>query len=274
MNKGKSFFWIVVFLGCARFSFAQSDNFDLGEISILATRTSMLVSDISQGVTVITQEDIRRSTATSLPDVIGAQSGIFVTNYLGNPKGVKVDVRGFGETSISNLLVLVDGRRTNQVDLSGSDWGQISLDSVERIEILKGASTVLYGDNASAGVVNIVTKKGYQGKGTPVKVEGEAGSFGYRKGSFTAQGTAKQLDYFLNFSHQNKQGYRDNNNYWANDLLGNLKICPTDKVSVDLSSGYHLDQYGMPGALFASDIATLGRKASTHLEDRGWTSDV
>jgi len=273
MNKGKMLLLAVVFSGSIRFSFAQDYALDLGKINIQATRTSVPISDISQSVTVITQDDIQKSTATSVTDVIAAQSGIFVTNYMGNPKGVKMDMRGFGETSASNFLVLVDGRRTNQVDMSGVDWGQISLDSVDHIEVLKGPATVLYGDNASAGVVNIVTKTGYQSNEPPIKVESEAGSFGYWKSSFAAQGTAKHFDYFLNFSHQDKDGYRQNNNYWANDLLGNLKVCPTDKVSVDLSSGYHLDQYGMPGALFASDIATLGRKASTHPEDRGWTSD-
>ena len=162
MNKRTRLFWMAIFLGCTQISFAQSDILDLGKINVSAARKDILVSDIGQGVTVITQNDIQKTTATSVTDVISAQSGIFVTNYLGNPKGVKVDVRGFGETSVSNLLVLVDGRRTNQVDLSGADWAQISLDSVERIEILKGAATVLYGDNASAGAVNIVTKKGYQ----------------------------------------------------------------------------------------------------------------
>lgn len=274
MHKGKIFCWVVIFLGCVSVVFAQSHSLDLGEISILATRTGMMVSDVSQGLTVITQEDIQKSTATSLVDVIAAQSGIFVTNYTGNPKGVKVDVRGFGEASVSNLLVLVDGRRTNQADLSGVDWGQLHLGSVERIEILKGPSTVLYGDNATAGVINIVTKKGYQSKEAPIKVGVEGGSFNYQKAFVSAQGTAKTVDYFFDVAHQSKDGYRVNSDYWANDFLGNIKASLTDQSSVDFSSGYHRDHYGMPGALFDSDILTLGRRGSKYPEDQGWTSDV
>ena len=82
------------------------------------------------------------------------RSGVVVSDYLGNPKAVVVDVRGFGETSLSNVLVLVDGRRTNQVDLSGVDWAQIDITTVERIEILRGPATVLYGDNAFGGAIS------------------------------------------------------------------------------------------------------------------------
>ncbi|MDD3375194.1 MAG: TonB-dependent receptor plug domain-containing protein, partial [Candidatus Omnitrophica bacterium] len=145
MKQRIGFLLITVFL-IPSICFAI-DDFDLGEINILASRNSLNILDVTQGVSVVTREDIEQSTATSVPEIIGTQSGIFVANYLGNPKGVNMDIRGFGETSKTNVLVLIDGRRTNQVDLSGADWGQISLDSIERIEILKGASTVLYGDN-------------------------------------------------------------------------------------------------------------------------------
>lgn len=267
----KIFIVFIIFLSVQN-AFAQ-EALDLGIIDVLATRTSLVVSDVSQDVSIITSEDIRRSTATSLPDVISSQSGIVVTDYMGNPKGVKVDIRGFGETSTSNVLVLVDGRRTNQVDLSGVDWGQIDLDSVDRIEILKGAGTVLYGDNASAGVINIITKKGYRAGEAPIKAGVELGSYKYKKGFVAAGGTVKKFDYFLNFAHQETNGYRVNNGYWANDILGNFTISPTEKLSIDISSGYHRDRYGMPGALFASEMASVGRTGSTHDQDCGLTSD-
>lgn len=264
---------IICWLLLAQIAQAQ-EMLDLGQINILATRANVALSDVSQGISVIDESEIRRSTATSLPELIGSQSGIFVSNYLGNPKGVTVDIRGLGETSTSNVLVLVDGRRTNQVDLSGVDWSQISLGAVKRVEILKGDATVLYGDNACAGVINIVTKRGYQDGQKPVKLETEFGSYKYKKGSISAGGTAKALDYFFNYAHQETSGYRVNNAYWANDFLGNASFAPTDKTLIDISTGYHLDRYGMPGALFASDIASIGRKGSTHDQDRGWTSDV
>ncbi len=268
----KKFFIFILVAFFAQNCFAQED-FDLGQINVLASRTSLAVSDISKGISVIAREDIEKSTATSLPEIIGSQSGIFVSDYLGNPKGVNIDIRGFGETSKTNVLVLVDGRRTNQVDLSGADWSQINLDSVERIEILKGAATVLYGDNASAGVINIVTRKGYQSSQAPLRVGTEFGSYQYKKGFLSTGGSFGFFDYYFNYSYEETSGYRANNDYWANDYLGNVSFYPTDKFSLDFSTGYHRDRYGMPGALFASDIETAGRRGTTHTDDKGWTSD-
>ena len=86
-----------------------------------------------------------------------------------------MDIRGFGETGPLNTLVLVDGRRVNEIDLSGVDWTQIPLDQVERIEIVRGSGSVLYGDNAVGGVINIITKK--PEKPLSARVEGVIGSY-------------------------------------------------------------------------------------------------
>ena len=78
-----------------------------------------------------------------------------------NGAGTSVDLRGFGATASSNTLVLLNGRRLNDIDLSGVDLSAIPRDSIERIEITRGNSgAVLYGDGAVGGVINIITKTG------------------------------------------------------------------------------------------------------------------
>ncbi|HPM42901.1 MAG TPA: TonB-dependent receptor plug domain-containing protein, partial [Candidatus Omnitrophota bacterium] len=114
----------------------------------------------SKSVDVITQEDIKRSPARTVPELLKGRVGVCVKEYTGNGKTAQVDIRGFGETAPSNVLVLIDGRRANQNDISGTDWLQIDVDSVERIEIVRGPQSVLYGDNAVGGVINIITKRG------------------------------------------------------------------------------------------------------------------
>ena len=108
-----------------------------------------------------------------------------------------VDVAGFGEQSALNMLVLVDGRRINDVDLSGVDWSQVPLEHVERIEVMRGGSAaVLYGDNASSGVINIITKKG---TGKPkINLQAEYGSYDMNKQKVSFSGDVdKKLSYWV-----------------------------------------------------------------------------
>jgi outer membrane cobalamin receptor len=131
------------------------------EVTVTATRYEEQPSDVPAHITVITRKDIAESTAQNIPELLRTETGIQVNDIAGNRRNYTVDLRGFGETAPSNTLVLVDGRRINQADLSGTDWTEIPLERVERIEIIRGGrGSVLYGDNAAGGVINIITKKG------------------------------------------------------------------------------------------------------------------
>ena len=70
-----------------------------------------------------------------------------------------IDLRGFGDTANSNTLILLDGQRLNPIDSGSISWSTIPLANIERIEIIRGAGTVLYGDRATGGVINIITDK-------------------------------------------------------------------------------------------------------------------
>ena len=104
-----------------------------------------------------------------MPRYCARRRAIAVRDYYGNGARTSVDMRGFGETAPVNTLVLIDGRRINLPDLSGADWSQIAKEDVERIEILRGSGSVLYGDNAAGGVRNIITKKAKKPIGTRLK---------------------------------------------------------------------------------------------------------
>jgi len=145
---------------------------DLEKIVVTPYRYGESLAKTAADVTVVTQDDIEGTNAQNVVDVLRTLPGITVKDYYGNGTKAVVDIGGFGEQAALNVLVLVDGRRINDVDLSGVDWSQIPLDRVERIEVVHGgAGAVLYGDNASSGVINIITKKG-SGK---LKVNLEAG---------------------------------------------------------------------------------------------------
>jgi len=147
---------------------------------------------VGASTSVITSQDIERSPSQSLPDILAQQVGVQVTHVTGSPTGVNdmVDVRGFGAFAQSNVLVLVNGRRYQDFDLQGFDFSQIPINSIERVEITRGMSgTVLYGDGAIGGVINIVTKTA---SGAPFsgRVEGAVGSYGFGEGRVSASATS------------------------------------------------------------------------------------
>ncbi len=127
------------------------------EVVITATRFAQPAQDIAAGLSVITDEEIRASGVSNLPQLLGRQPGITVRDSSGNPDQ-SVDMRGFGITGDQNTLVLVDGQRLSESELTAARWSTIPLASIDRIEILRGSGAVVYGGGATGGVINIITK--------------------------------------------------------------------------------------------------------------------
>ena len=268
----------MLFLGClAVFLFSglcwaedstkkESSISTMKEVVVTATRQAEEISSVPADVTVVTEKDIKNSTAYDVPDLLRNQVGVHVNDIAGNRRSYTVDLRGFGETAPLNTLVLVDGRRINQADLSGSDWSLIPLDRVKKIEIIRGGrGSVLYGDNAGGGVINIITKEGEAFK-TGAEVSG--GSYDTFKGSAFVSGTQSKLSYALSGNYLSSDGYRDNSGTEAKDLGLNLGYYQNDKVKWNLSGGYHKDSTGLPGGIKTSDFtAGKSRTDTLHPDD-------
>jgi iron complex outermembrane receptor protein len=234
-------------------------------------RTHEYIYNINKNVSVVDAEDIKRDQPKDLQEILARKAGIMVSGFFANAKDSQVDMRGFGETGLLNYVLLIDGRRTNQIDLSGPDLSQIGVDSIERIEIIRGANSVLYGDNATGGVINIITKRGE--KGYRIKYKQEFGSYQYAKEYASIDGRDDFLDYFFNYSYQDSDGYRLNGAYEANDIFAAITVRPDDFLDVHFSSGYHRDWYGQPGALYPGNIQTDGRRGSRFPDSKAKTED-
>jgi len=245
---------------------AEEDTITLTEVVVTATRYEEHVSKVPAHVTVITKEDIQKSPARNIPELLRTETGVHVNDIAGNNRNYTVDLRGFGETASSNTLVLVDGRRVNQADLSGVDWTQIPLERVERIEITRGGTgSVLYGDNASGGVINIMTRKGDMleaGLGL------SAGSYDTFRGNAFADALYDGLSASLTANYLTSDGYRDNSSTESKNAGLNLNYRASDFLRLDFSTGYHKDNTGLPGALKDSDFAA-GKSSTdtTHPDD-------
>ncbi len=250
--------------------FAEEREVTLEEVVVTATRDAEEISKIPANVTVITKKEIEESTAQNVVNLLKDQVDVVVRDVYGNGKSASVDIRGFGETGNLNVLVLVDGRRVNDIDLSGVDWTQIPKDQVERIEIVRGSGSVLYGDNATGGVINIITKR--PGKTFTAQAEGVGGSYDYYKGTSSAGGTWGPLAATVSANYQYTDGYRENGFLRAKDLGGRMIYDLNENISFNLSGSFHQDDQGLPGPL-PKAIYDVHRTATLAPNDHAKTDD-
>ena len=244
----------------------------LDPIVVTPTRYKDPSLNVAGNITVITEDQIRESQAKYVPDILRKEAGIVVSDFLGNGKTTRVDMRGFGDSANQNVLVLVDGRRTNQIDLSGADWTQIDIDNIEKIEIARGPHSVLYGDNATGGVINIITKSGKK-EGYEAGVKAAAGSYAYKSFKGHVSGGSDFMDFYASTSSTYNKGRRINNHLETVDYTASFTIKPEDCARLRVSTAYHKDWYGLPGAVKPMDINAIGRRGSISPDNRGKTED-
>ncbi|MCX5701524.1 MAG: TonB-dependent receptor [Candidatus Omnitrophica bacterium] len=260
---------ISLLMSLTGLSFAQAQDQDIALEKIVVTpyRYAETLSKSAASITVITPSEIKNSNAQNVVSLLRSVPGVTVRDYYGNGIRALVDMAGFGDQAALNVLVLIDGRRVNDVDLSGVDWSQIPLDQVERIEVIRGgASCVLYGDNASSGVINIITKKG---SGKPkLKSQIEYGSYDMNKQKLSlAGGIDDKLSYLFSGGREATHGYRDNTFVKATDFASKLEYEFNSALSARFSSGFDAASFGLPGALFQHHIDEHGYRWARYGDD-------
>jgi iron complex outermembrane receptor protein len=218
-------------------------------VNVTATRFERGTLEVPGNVSVIEREDIERSGARDLPDLLRREAGIFVTNTTGNPEGYGVEARGFnnGGGNGSNLLVLVNGRRANEPGTSSADWALIHLGCVERVEIVRGPTSAVHGDNAIGGVVHIRTLRGE--KGVQAAGEYRAGSHDLDEGKAFVGGGAGPVTGSVCAAGLHTDGYRHRAGFRARDLEAEFRIALGDRAHLGFSAGYQSDVRERPGTL-------------------------
>jgi iron complex outermembrane receptor protein len=214
-----------------------------------ATPVRQFSGIVGASSTVITADDIAHSPSQTVQDIIAQTPGVQLTNLYGGVNGVgsTVDLRGFGAFATANTLILINGRRLNDIDMAGVDLSTIPLQSIERIEITRGNSgAVLYGDNAVGGVINVVTKTGVGGP--PVAIRGEAGvgSFNTRMASVSTAVNSGPWSASFYGNGFKSDGYRDNNKLDQRNGIGNVNYTTPDLTAFLTLSGDD-QKLGLPG---------------------------
>lgn len=241
---------------------AQAPSPTLKETRVTATRFAEPEQSLPLGVSVITADEIRASGATTVNDALVRILGVPARQDLLNGGDASLDLRGFGATADANQMVILDGVRLTEGDLSAPRMAAIPIDSIERIEVLRGSGAVLYGEGATGGVIVISTKAGI-GRQLPTgaTLYGAAGSYGSRDLRASASvGTAGGFGLDAHAQKRRTDGYRRNaqsdteagsvTGQWSNDWL---------RAGVRLSRD-DLDAR-LPGALSAAQYAADPRQA-------------
>ncbi|HEY9049668.1 MAG TPA: TonB-dependent receptor plug domain-containing protein, partial [Ohtaekwangia sp.] len=217
---------------------AQQDSLatsSLDEVVITATKFPKSQSETGKVLTIIDEEQLKRSAGKDISQLLNEQVGVVITGANSNPgKDKSVFLRGAGS---GYTLILLDGIPVNDPSGIGGafDLRMLPIDQIERIEILKGSQSALYGSDAVAGVINIITKK----KGNkPFGVSGTAsyGSYNTRKGNIGVSGITKIVDYNAGYTYFKTDGISE-----AKDTTGRAGFDKDgyDQNSVQLNVGFH-----------------------------------
>lgn len=248
---------------------AHAEILSLDEVIVTASRFNDNSADKPVNVTVITRDDIQQSSARTLPELLSGEAGISMRDYFGNNAASStVDIRGFGATAGQNTLILLDGRRITDPDLSGVQWSAIPFSAIERIEIMRGSGAVLYGDGATGGIINIISRAPMR---SGVQVSMRTGSYdtaevqaggSYSSGEAGVNMTASKLD---------SQGYRANNRNDQTNIQADL-IYKAAAGELNLKLGIDRQTIRLPGArtvqpaLGIDQVTTNPKGTSTPLD--------
>ncbi|NNK85927.1 MAG: TonB-dependent receptor, partial [Desulfobacterales bacterium] len=232
------------------------------EMVVTAGRVEEKKKEITSNITVIDEEEIKKSSATDLGDLL-IQKGVGPSHKY--PGGLTpVGIRGFrseahGVDLEGYVIILLDGHR-----ISTGNASKIMTKNIERVEIIRGPASVQYGSAAVGGIVNVITK---QGKGKPTFfVEGMLGSFDFIEKSVGFSGEVNWFDFSGSFSRSKMDDYDTADNIEGNRYLNTgyhkkdytslnigAEFLPGNRVGI-IYTDFTSDHVGNPDALYQNDL--------------------
>ena len=239
----------------------------LTEVAVTASRVAGPRDVQPFGTSVITAEDIQRAGAVTVNDAIMRILGVAGRQDFFGGGDYALDLRGFGATSDSNQVVIVDGIRINEADLGGTRLAGIPIESVVQIEVIRGSGAVLYGEGATGGVISIITKAGKGvARQNAASLYAAVGSYGLREERANATLASGGFSLDVNAMNRKADNHRDNFRsetgavsavaQWSNDWLRLGGSRAQDNLDT-----------GLPGSLTALQYQSNPRQ-TTHPLDK------
>lgn len=226
---------------------------------VTATRSAQERIYIPAAVAVVSREEIIASGAVHLAEVLRAQGGVQLVDLYGDGSRTLIGMRGFGETANANTLILVDGRRLNNPDIADPDLNSVSLQDVDRIEIIQGSGSILYGDQAVGGVINIITRRP---EAFTVDTAILAGSYGRQTiRAYAADAFDNGLAFRVSAESRQADNYREHNEIEYSNLFAHADYAH-DGGTVFLELQSVADDQQNPGALFREELESDRRQSA------------
>jgi len=224
----------------------------LEPVIVSASRLPEWLRSAPIGATVITATQIARAGVIDASEAVRKLGGLPARADLWGGRDPKIDLRGYGDSSDQNLVVMVDGIRISENELATARLSSIPLDRIDRIEIVRGGASVLWGEGASAGVINVILKQGASAEGSG-QVMAAIESFDGHELQASGQRAFGALSVDGSVRRVRTDGYRDNSQYRQD--VGSMGLQWREGPWHAGWRVQHEDQAsGMPGAL-PQDVA-------------------
>ncbi len=247
-----------------------AETIALDDVTVKANRFERKDTETTYASEIHTAEQIEASGAATLYDYLAQQTSLNASPNIGNKATPAINLRGYGtENGHQNVVITVDGQRLNNIDLSPALLSGIALGNIDRIEIAKGSGSVIYGDGATAGVIQIYTKNK-----TGVTISSSLGNYGQKNSYINAGFSEKFIDLSFNLAHDSNDGFSKKDitghkdQFTSNSQNAKLRIKPTDQLRFDISgtSSRNDVRYLNPLDMdqFRDDPRQNGGKAYTH----------
>ena len=251
-------FILILFL----VSTSYSDTSNPLRITIYPSRIDDL--GVGSNKIIITKNQIEQSSAKNLPELLSQQTGIQNLSLYGGIDDTKASIGmgGFGEQASMNTAIFLNGVRINNISIASVNFGNIVLDNIEKIEIIKGSgASVLYGDGAVAGAINIVTNKNIFKKKSFI-LDQSVMSFNGRKTNVSATQNTNDFSIQFNHNYTRSDQYRDNNNYKLDSSSINLSTINDDGVYGYFKINKFDEDIRMPGGISLSEYYLNPKKTN------------
>ena len=220
----KTLLVILIFQSITSYVNAQENKqkIELDQVELMSSpRIEVNKADNSISILTISNEEIKKNTATNVSELLQQVAGLDIRRR--GAEGMQADlyIRG---GSFDQTLLLIDGIKVEDPQTGHHTMNMtIPLEVIEKIEIIKGSASRIYGQNAFTGAVNIITKKEIK---NDLSIELSNGSFDQKRGSFTIQKELKNSGILFNYSRKESEGYRYNTDYENDEFFikSNFKI--------------------------------------------------